>query len=212
MRMSDKVTRSKRVIFNNAEQFLPENNANSENKKLKFKVEDKIIFGLIRENSPKPKEKQVAQVEQTQSVPKLQKKKKREGTFNTGRWLPDEHHRFIEALLKFGNEWKSVQKHVGTRSSTQARSHAQKFFVKIGKTKIENLNLDFANNSLKSLNQMANNFDNEQMSKAIQILNKLAYDKKSKSSKGKDDSDQMSELQINLNDYTDDIKAEPIKR
>jgi SHAQKYF class myb-like DNA-binding protein len=126
--------------------------------------------------------------------------------------LPEEHHRFIEALLKFGNEWKSVQKHVGTRSSTQARSHAQKFFVKIGKTKIENLNLDFANNSLKSLNQMANNFDNEQMTKAIQILNKLAYDKKSRSSNGKDDSDQMSELQINLNDYIDEIKAEPVKR
>jgi SHAQKYF class myb-like DNA-binding protein len=140
----------------------------------------------------------------------LQKKKKREGTFNTGRWLPDEHHRFIEALLKFGNEWKSVQKHVGTRSSTQARSHAQKFFVKIGKTQIENLSLDFANNSLKSLNQMADKFDNEQMSKAIQILNKIAYDKKSKSSKG--DSDQMSELHINLNDHIDYIKVEPLKR
>ena len=211
--MSDRIIRNIRVELNNLEQVVPEKPPSSDIKKQKFKVEDKIIFGLIRDNSPKQqKEKPVIPVEQTQSVPKLHKKKKREGTFNTGRWLPDEHHRFIEALLKFGNEWKSVQKHVGTRSSTQARSHAQKFFVKIGKTKIENLNLDFANNSLKSLNQMANNLDNEQMTKAIQILNKLAYDKKSRSSKGKDDSDQMSELQINLNDYMDDIKAEPVKR
>jgi hypothetical protein len=34
-------------------------------------------------------------------------------------------------------EWKKVQEHVGTRSSTQARSHAQKFFVKLNKKSIE---------------------------------------------------------------------------
>lgn len=45
----------------------------------------------------------------------------------------DEHFRFIEALQKYGKEWKRVQQHVGTRSSTQARSHAQKFFVKLDK-------------------------------------------------------------------------------
>jgi SHAQKYF class myb-like DNA-binding protein len=43
----------------------------------------------------------------------------------------DEHFRFLEALQRFGKEWKRVQQHVGTRSSTQARSHAQKFFVKL---------------------------------------------------------------------------------
>lgn len=45
----------------------------------------------------------------------------------------DEHFRFIEALQRYGKEWKRVQQHVGTRSSTQARSHAQKFFVKLEK-------------------------------------------------------------------------------
>ena len=188
-------------------------------KKPKFKVEDKMIFGLIRETSTKVvKEKENHQLEIQPQLPKMFKKRKGEGTFNTGRWLPDEHHRFIEALLKFGNEWKSVQKHVGTRSSTQARSHAQKFFVKIGKTKIENLNLDFANNSLKSLNQMANNLDNEQMSKAIQILNKIAYDKKSKCKTiNNDDEINLSEININLQDYTNlnisiELKEEPTKR
>jgi SHAQKYF class myb-like DNA-binding protein len=51
----------------------------------------------------------------------------------TGRWTMDEHFRFIEALQRYGKEWKRVQQHVGTRSSTQARSHAQKFFVKLEK-------------------------------------------------------------------------------
>ena len=39
----------------------------------------------------------------------------------------------MEALKLFGKEWRKVQEHVGTRTSTQARSHAQKFFVKIEK-------------------------------------------------------------------------------
>ena len=51
----------------------------------------------------------------------------------TGRWTREEHFRFLEALKLFGKEWKRVQMHVGTRSSTQARSHAQKFFVKLEK-------------------------------------------------------------------------------
>lgn len=51
----------------------------------------------------------------------------------TGRWTLDEHFRFIEALQQYGKEWRRVQQHVGTRSSTQARSHAQKFFVKLEK-------------------------------------------------------------------------------
>ena len=39
----------------------------------------------------------------------------------------------------FGKEWQRVQKHVHTRTSTQARSHAQKFFVKLEK---KNLSLE----------------------------------------------------------------------
>lgn len=141
-----------------------------------LKKGDKIIFGLIRADLPKPI-KRKSKTENEAIQPKFFKKGRREGNFNTGRWTSEEHNRFIEALLKYGNEWKSVQKHVGSRSSTQARSHAQKFFVKIGKTKVGNMNLDFANNSLKSLNQMANNLDNEQLSNAISMLNKMVYDK-----------------------------------
>lgn len=51
----------------------------------------------------------------------------------TGRWTREEHYRFLEALKLYGKEWKRVQQHVETRSSTQARSHAQKFFVKLEK-------------------------------------------------------------------------------
>ncbi len=114
--------------------------------------------------------------------------------------MPEEHQRFIEALLEFGNDWKNVQRHVGSRSSSQARSHAQKFFVKIGKTKIENLSLDFENNSLKSLNLMANNLNQEQMKKAIKYLNEMAFEKKSLG-KRQINTDNIVEFNFNENSY-----------
>jgi len=53
-----------------------------------------------------------------------EKKKSSNGVFKMGRWTKDEHFRFLEALKYYGKEWKKVQEHVGTRTSTQARSHA----------------------------------------------------------------------------------------
>lgn len=53
--------------------------------------------------------------------------------YSWGRWTKIEHRRFIEALKLYGKDWSKVQQHVGTRSSTQARSHAQKFFQRIQK-------------------------------------------------------------------------------
>ena len=56
-----------------------------------------------------------------------------EKKYQSGRWTKEEHEKFIEGILKYGNEWRKVQKIIKTRSSTQARSHAQKFFLKLRK-------------------------------------------------------------------------------
>lgn len=50
----------------------------------------------------------------------------------TGTWLEDEHNRFLEALNKFGKEFKLIEKHVGTRTSTQVRTHYQQYAKKNG--------------------------------------------------------------------------------
>lgn len=49
----------------------------------------------------------------------------------TGRWTKTEHQKFLEALKLYGKNWKQIQEYVGTRSATQARSHAQKYFAKL---------------------------------------------------------------------------------
>ena len=51
----------------------------------------------------------------------------------SGRWTSEEHLRFIEAIKRFGKQWKKVEEFVQTRSGAQIRSHAQKYFLKIQK-------------------------------------------------------------------------------
>jgi SHAQKYF class myb-like DNA-binding protein len=45
-------------------------------------------------------------------------------SLSQGRWTMEEHLRFLRALKLHGKEWRKVQQLVGTRTSTQARSHA----------------------------------------------------------------------------------------
>ena len=70
---------------------------------------------------------------------------------------------FLEALKLHGREWKSVKDHVRTRTSTQSRSHAQKFLAKLkrkGKTLEQFLDdIDFSN--IERMNSSALEFDEE---------------------------------------------------
>ena len=126
----------------------------------------------------------------------------REGSFNCGRWQPEEHERFIEAIMRYGNEWKSVQKHVGTRSSTQARSHAQKFFVKIKKTNLLDFNVDLSKNSIKSLHEIANSMNAEEYCNAVKSLNCVAFERKNNPKR-------RHKKEENLNDSSDIFAETP---
>lgn len=47
-------------------------------------------------------------------------------------WTAEEHSRFLEGLKLFGQkDIKSISRHVGTRSATQVRTHAQKYYLRI---------------------------------------------------------------------------------
>ena len=95
--------------------------------------------------------------------------------FHSGRWTNEEHNKFIEGILKYGNEWKKVQNIIKTRSSTQARSHAQKFFLRLKKI----VNQETLNNKDKLLNYIINscdkpkdsfNISNQQKEKLMMVI------------------------------------------
>lgn len=56
-----------------------------------------------------------------------------------GRWTKSEHNAFVKGkqrlqigLINYGKQWKKLQKCVPTRTVIQIRTHAQKFFIKLG--------------------------------------------------------------------------------
>ena len=66
---------------------------------------------------------------------KLNKKGKR-----IGRWSPEEHERFLEALRIYAKDWTMIEMHVKTRDVTNIRAHAQKFLLKLVKLLDKNEN------------------------------------------------------------------------
>lgn len=72
---------------------------------------------------------------------------------NTGRWKEHEHKKFLEAIILYGNDWKCVHKYIKSRSSTQARSHAQKFLLKLRKKLKITPTYDSINHTMKLSNE-----------------------------------------------------------
>ena len=99
-----------------------------------------------------------------------------ESEYHSGRWTDEEHIKFIKGILEYGNEWKMVQKIIKSRTSTQARSHAQKFFLKLKNLlknkKIsenpENL-LNYIFNSNQQVDEILN-LNNERRHKLLNII------------------------------------------
>ena len=46
-----------------------------------------------------------------------------------------EHEAFLQGLRLYGREWKRVAADIRTRTSAQIRSHAQKYFAKLAKSR-----------------------------------------------------------------------------
>lgn len=56
---------------------------------------------------------------------------------NTGRWTHEEHERFLQGLEMYGKKWTKVAEVVRTRTTVQVRSHAQKYFQKQSKGRLD---------------------------------------------------------------------------
>lgn len=87
---------------------------------------------------------------------KTVKKNSENPNANEGRWTKEEHIKFLEAIIKYGLNWKRVTPMINTRTSNQIRSHAQKFFKKLKEYKDEKLGIDFTKKSIKNLKDLMN--------------------------------------------------------
>ena len=79
-----------------------------------------------------------------------------EKKLNIGRWSYDEQIKFIDALSKYGTNWKQINKVINTRSLPQIRSHAQKFYQRLKLCKNEELGIDFTKDEIKNIKDMIN--------------------------------------------------------
>ncbi len=59
-----------------------------------------------------------------------------------GKWTAEEHERFLEAMARFGNDWKRARVHISTRTAAQIRSHAQKYYEHMRKKEIRKARKD----------------------------------------------------------------------
>ena len=139
-------------------------------------------FSLLNENlfTIEPKKNPKFLITQTENKKEnLQKKKNRQLISinnSNGRWTNEEHNKFIEGIIKYGNDWKKIQKYVSTRTSTQARSHAQKFLLKLRNNEfLKRNNIDLSLSWAKVIHLIKNSFSDDVLYK---ILKDASFNKK----------------------------------
>ena len=92
---------------------------------------------------------------------------------NTGKWALKEHIQFLQALEKYGVNWKIIRKIIRTRTATQIRSHCQKFFIKLKNCKDEELGIDFTSDHIRSMKDVINHI--KSVNKNFDVVNVLLY-------------------------------------
>ena len=174
-------------ILKNSQNLEESKNAQRNINKIKCRPKQKIFFKLFRVNLS-DKEKEIKKQKPKKEIiikkklkfnykqKQMLNKKGLNKNYVSGRWLLDEHQRFIDGIIKYGNNWRLVQKYVGTRSGTQTRSHAQKFFEKLRRSKIfKNAKYDFSKNSFKLLHDIMSNLSKEEYELTLKKIQSLTY-------------------------------------
>ena len=83
-----------------------------------------VMFKVDKQNEYDASKNQIP-LNQNELYSKLNK------SINKGRWNKKEHIMFLHGIVKYGNNWKKIKELIKTRSNAQARSHGQKFFIKL---------------------------------------------------------------------------------
>ena len=190
-------TSKEKPKFNNIKKNLNNNNNNNSNPIIsQFRQISKIQNNTnINNNLTFSEEDNILSCNNNTSSKPNQEK----STNANGRWHLSEHKKFLEAIIKYGNDWKKVEKHIGTRNSSQARSHAQKFFIKLKEEQKQSKiskEIDFSNSTVQSFFEKLQNMEQEKRENIIKELENVVFDKQTTNRRKKRN-------KVNSETYTD---------
>ena len=126
---------------------------------------------------------------------------------NNGRWDKIEHQRFLQGCLLYKNNWKKVETYVKTRTSTQIRSHAQKYLKKLEKKYFPKDSRDRSPNDsfTDDINEFVFNYkDNKDKNKKEDDNNSYLVNNEEEKKNENDNNDTINNDTINNNDIKDD--------
>ena len=132
---------------------------------------------------------------------------------NSERWNKMEKFKFLEGIYKFGCNWKVIKKKlIGSRTTKQVRSHAQKFILKLRKFKDDSLGIDFTKDSDKNSHELIKNLkyiiENSSNKDILYILCKKLSQKKTKKNNKRN---YKANTNIIKNESINDLKTNDVK-
>ena len=127
-----------------------------------------------------------------------------------GRWTLKEHIRYLQAIDRYGLNWKKIKKVIKTRTSNQIRSHNQKFLKKIKQCKDEDLGIDFTLDSIHNMKDVIKHI--RSVNNEFDVVNVLLYMSEKCYTKNKPSNKLVEiEKELNINNlFNDDINAENV--
>ena len=135
---------------------IEENKHNPDNQKTNLFVSQKFDVSEKDKRHKTKKHIQFIIFKKSLSKAKYTKKSFSDPNINDGIWTEEERDNFIKALILYDTNWKKIKTLIPSRTDTQIRSHAQKFFQRMKSCKDENLGIDFTLKSVKSIKDMLN--------------------------------------------------------
>jgi len=165
--------------------FFEKNNTSKKSNCVKNKNEVNELFiskTLLTHRNLKMKDSQIKFIIRN----KCKKKSSDNFISNEGRWSKEEHEKFLEGIALYGIKWNKVKTLIRTRTSSQVRSHAQKFYLKMKVCKDEILGIDFTLNSVRNIKDMINQIKNNNINYNIINIFKYLTDKGDNSEKPKE--------------------------
>ena len=195
-----KVFKTEKIIYlNDNTKYIPKIESDKILSKSIESSKDKFIS--VKEKSPQKflnKKVRHFRIYKYDSVLEGQTNKPKEG-----KWTFKEHIQYLQALEKFGINWKEISKLIPSRTPDQIRSHSQKFYKKLKQCKDIELGIDFTSRHINNVNDMIAHI--KSVNKDYNIVNVFLYlSEKCYPNKNSQKENKENKANININNIIDE--------